>query len=393
MIMLCGKGYTKKLLTFHSRNSHAANFEKAMINLKDDSLFTSFSSLDFIGRCMGGQANTNKTLLNFLQESNKGVISNARVLTEGISVPCIDTGMFCDPKTSIVDLIQGVSRQIRLFPGKEKAYILMPVIVDCDGSIENESYQHMINMLDFLSSFDEVLEDEISVVTQSQNRRRMVSSRVVNTDELEIDGVDINDFYNELSIQIWGRVKSRNDFWTEERLIDYVADRTSRNELLDEFGALNALEANDYALWKKLAPHIPLPNVGMTEEEVAKICSDFKGDYSTFFKDYHNVVMRFYSFANMKGETRTAMDFINQYTSHMKREKIQWKVITNEEVIAMMKDCKTKKDVRTSQKNSFVMALKKYEHLKPALDYYNELPNTPTGLKTGTRRGGGWTHK
>ena len=99
------KGYTDKLLSFHSRNSHAINFEKAMINLKDDSLFTSFSDLDFIGRCMGSQANTNKTLLNFLQESNKGVISNARVLTEGISVPCIDSVLFCDPKTSAVDLV------------------------------------------------------------------------------------------------------------------------------------------------------------------------------------------------------------------------------------------------------------------------------------------------
>lgn len=387
------KGYTDKLLTFHSRNNHAINFEKAMVNLKDDSLFTSFSSLDFIGRCMGSQANTNKTLLNFLQESNKGIISNARVLTEGISVPCIDSVLFCDPKTSAVDLAQGISRSIRLYKGKNKAYVLLPVVIDEEGSIENDSYQRMIDLLDYLAGFDEVLEDEINVVTQSQNRRRMVSSRVINTDELEIEGIDISEFYESLSLQIWGRVKSRNDFWTEERLIDYVADRTSRNELLDEFGALNALEANDYALWKKLAPHIPLPNVGMTEEEVAKICSNFKGDYSTFFKDYHNVVMRFYAFANMKGETRTAMDFINQYTSHMERKQVSWKNISSEEVIAMIKDCKTKKDVRISQKNSFVMALKRYEHLKPALDYYNELPNTPTGIKTGTRRGGGWKHK
>jgi hypothetical protein len=384
------KGYTNRLLTFHSRNTHALNCEKTIINLKDDSLFTSFNDLDFIGRCMGSQASTNKVLLDYLQESKKGIISNARVLTEGVSVPAIDTVLFCDPKTSAVDVAQGISRAIRLFEGKDKAYVLLPVIVDEDNNIETESYQRMIDILDFLAGFDEVLEEEINIITQSQNRRRLVSSRVINTDELEIEGIDIKEFYDNLNTFIWGRVKSRNNFWTRERLIEYVATRNSRNELLDEYAALNTLEANDYKLWKELAPHIPLPNKGISEEECAKICSEFKGAYSEFFKDYHHIVMRFYAFAEIKGETRTAMDFINQYTSHMTRNRINWKTISAQEVIDMMSSCETKKDVRTTQKNSFVMALKKWEHLKPAFDYYESLPNTPTGLKVGTRRGGGW---
>jgi hypothetical protein len=389
------KGYTNKLLSFHSRNSHAVNFEKAMIHLKSDSLFTSFNDLDFIGRCMGSQANTNKVLLDFLQESKKGVISNARVLTEGVSVPCIDSVLFCDPKTSPVDLAQGISRSIRLYSGKNKAYILLPVIVDEEGNIENDSYQRMIDLLDYLSGFDELLEDEINIVTQSQNRTRIVSSRVINTNELEVEGVNINDFYNELSLQIWSRVKSRNDFWEdEERLREYAANKTTRNELTEIDAALRRLEANDYNLWKKLAPHIPLPNKGMSEEECAEIALNYKGTYEQFRQDHPEVISRFHGLAEMKSTEYTkGSELIAKYCSHMTRDKIQWKTILSEEVIAMIQNCESKKDVRTSQKNSFVMALKRYEHLKPALDFYEALPATPTGLKVGTRRGGGWKLK
>jgi len=387
------RGYTNRLLTFHSRNTHALNCEKTIINLKDDSLFTSFNDLDFIGRCMGGQANTNKVLLDYLQESKKGIISNARVLTEGVSVPAIDTVLFCDPKTSAVDVAQGISRAIRLFEGKDKAYVLLPVIVDEDNNIETESYQRMIDILDFLAGFDEVLEEEINIINQSQNRRRLVSSRVINTDELEIEGIDIKEFYELLSVEIWGRIKSRNNFWTRERLIEYVVGKNSRQDLLETHAALSALEANDFKLWKEICPWIPLPNKGMSEVEIAEICANFKGSYSEFFKDYHNVVMRFYALAEYVNETRTAKDFINQYTSHIQRGRMDWKHITSEEVIAMMKGCEAKKDVIKIQKNSFVMSLKRYEHLKPALDHYELLPNTPSGLKVGTRRGGGWKLK
>jgi len=393
------KGYTNKLLSFHSRNSHAVNFEKAMIHLKSDSLFTSFNDLDFIGRCMGSQANTNKVLLDFLQESKKGIISNARVLTEGVSVPAIDTVLFCDPKTSAVDVAQGISRAIRLFEGKDKAYVLLPVIVDEDNNIETESYQRMIDILDFLAGFDEVLEEEINIVTQSQNRRRLVSSRVINTDELEIEGIDIKEFYDNLSTFVWGRIKSRNDFWGDkERLREYSANKTSRTELTEIDAALHRLEANDYELWKELCPHIPLPNKKRTwqekEAEIAEVALNYKGTYEQFKQDHPEIVNACHGIAEMiSSPYEKGSELITKYCSHMSRGTFNYKTATSKELIEMMSDCKTKKDVRTTQKNSFVMALKKWEHLKEALDFYELLPNTPTGLKVGTRRGGGWKLK
>ena len=210
-----------------------------------------------------------------------------------------------------------------------------------------------------------------------------------------MEGIDINEFYNELSIQIWGRVKSRNDFWDdEERLRQYAADKSTRNELREVDAALRRLEANDYTLWKKLASHIPLPNKGMSEEECAKICKNYTGTYEQFRQDHLEVIGRFTSIANLKSnDYETGSELIAKYCSHMKCEKIQWKTITANEVLGMIKDCESKKDVRLNFDANLTQKVKRYEHLKPVLDFYNELPNTPTGIKVGQRRGGGWKHK
>lgn len=392
-------GYTKKMLTFHSRNAHATNFEKAIINLQKDKVFTSFEELDFIGRCMGGQTMTNKALLDMLEESNKGIISNARVLTEGVSVPCIDSVLFCDPKTSPVDLAQGISRAIRLYPGKKIAKVFLPVIVDYNGNIEQAAFQQMVDILDLLAGFDEALESEINVAIQSQNRIRMTSNRIINTDEIELDNIDVNEFYNNLSLAFWTRVKSSNGYWdNEERLRQYASDKTTRTELTEIDAALRRLEANDYQLWKKLCPHIPLPTKKRTwkekEDEASKIALNYTGTYSQFREDYPDVISTFHGIAEMASSPYSlGIELINKYCSHMERKRYRWKHTTSDEIIReILSKCKYKSDLKAMGFGSLGQKLKRYAHLKDAYLYYQNIPNAKTGLKVGTRRGGGWTH-
>ena len=384
------KGYSKRILSFHSRVSHAQNAEKAIRSLKDSKVFSSFNKFDFTGTCKGSQASINKKKLQYLANAAYAYLTNARVLTEGISVNEIDTVLFFDPKTSAADVQQAFSRAIRLLAGKELARIIIPVIVDDENNIDAPQFQHMINILDFLGEQDSVLNEELTFASQS-NRVRRNSSRIINTEELEIEGFNIEEFYAELDLAMYTRYKAKNGYWTKERLIEYVSTRTTRSELLHEFGALNALEANDYALWIELASHIPLPNKGLNEEECAKICAEFTGTYTEFFKDYHNVIMRFYAIANLESNDYTSgSELIIKYCSHMPKGRIDYKNSTSQDLINMIADCGDKKAVRLSMKTSFVMALKKWEHLAEAFEYYNQLPSIPTGLKLGQRRGGGW---
>ena len=65
------------------------------------------------------------------------VISNARVLTEGVDVPALDAVVFLQPRKSKIDIVQAVGRVMRTYPGKRKGYIVIPVVVPDGGSVND----------------------------------------------------------------------------------------------------------------------------------------------------------------------------------------------------------------------------------------------------------------
>ncbi|WP_229568658.1 DEAD/DEAH box helicase [Rhodococcus sp. RDE2] len=57
------------------------------------------------------------------------ILSNARCLSEGVDVPALDAVLFMHPRNSVVDVVQSVGRVMRLNPGKDYGYIILPVAV------------------------------------------------------------------------------------------------------------------------------------------------------------------------------------------------------------------------------------------------------------------------
>ena len=72
-------------------------------------------------------------LLHWLKEDTEDnacrILTNVRVLSEGVDVPSLDAVMFLSARNSQVDVVQSVGRVMRLSPGKEYGYIIIPVIV------------------------------------------------------------------------------------------------------------------------------------------------------------------------------------------------------------------------------------------------------------------------
>ena len=79
------------------------------------------------------------------------VLSNARVLTEGVDVPSLDAVIFLNSRSSTVDITQAVGRAMRKAPGKQKGYIVIPVVVP-DGA----SPQEMLGASDFKTVWEVV---------------------------------------------------------------------------------------------------------------------------------------------------------------------------------------------------------------------------------------------
>ncbi len=89
------------------------------------------------------------------------VVSNARVLSEGVNVPSLDAVLFLDPRSSPIDITQQVGRVMRKSPGKERGYIVIPVVVpeygDPKKMLEASDWKVIWRVVNALRSHDERL--------------------------------------------------------------------------------------------------------------------------------------------------------------------------------------------------------------------------------------------
>jgi len=63
---------------------------------------------------------------------NARILTNAKVLSEGVDVPALDAVMFLNPRDSVVDVVQSVGRVMRKLEGKKYGYVILPIGVPAD---------------------------------------------------------------------------------------------------------------------------------------------------------------------------------------------------------------------------------------------------------------------
>ena len=95
------------------------------------------------------------------------ILTNARVLSEGVDVPALDAIMFMHPRKSQIDVVQAVGRVMRRAEGKKLGYVILPVAIPPDTRPEealndNESYRVVWQVLNALRAHDERLDARIN---------------------------------------------------------------------------------------------------------------------------------------------------------------------------------------------------------------------------------------
>lgn len=94
------------------------------------------------------------------------VVSNVRVLSEGVDCPSLDAVVFAEPRSSQVDVVQAVGRAIRLHPhGDRPAVILLPVYLAPGENghtvLEWSAFRHVWQILRALRDHDARIGAEI----------------------------------------------------------------------------------------------------------------------------------------------------------------------------------------------------------------------------------------
>ncbi|WP_445725593.1 Helicase associated domain protein [Flavobacterium sp.] len=150
-------------LSFHSKVALAKGFSE-----RHSEFFNEVYSKYVAGK----QSTTYRArVLNEFKKSKRGIVSNARCLTEGVDVPTIDLIYFCDPKTSKIDIVQASGRALRIskINNKKMGYIVVPIFHHIEENLEAEIkrkpiFNHLIQVVRSLCDQDERLQAYIDKI-------------------------------------------------------------------------------------------------------------------------------------------------------------------------------------------------------------------------------------
>ncbi|WQZ04286.1 DEAD/DEAH box helicase [Helicobacter pylori] len=104
--------------------------------------------------------------LNQFKPNTCKVLSNARCLSEGVDIPALDSIVFFDGKSAMVDIIQAVGRVMRKAKRKKRGYIILPIaleeseIKNLDEAVNNTNFKNIWKVIKALRSHDSSLVDE-----------------------------------------------------------------------------------------------------------------------------------------------------------------------------------------------------------------------------------------
>lgn len=103
------------------------------------------------------------------------ILSNVRCLSEGMDVPALDAVLFLTPRNSQVDVVQSVGRVMRNAPGKQKGYVVLPVVIPAgmtpsEALNDNKVYKVVWEVLQALRSHDDQFDAMINKLDLMEKR-------------------------------------------------------------------------------------------------------------------------------------------------------------------------------------------------------------------------------
>ncbi|ADO03886.1 hypothetical protein HPCU_03620 [Helicobacter pylori Cuz20] len=151
----------------HIKESFETIMECYNEELKKKSFKNLTISIDHIDGTMNCKVRLEKLEeLNEFKPNTCKVLSNARCLSEGVDVPALDSIVFFDGKSAMVDIIQAVGRVMRKAKHKKRGYIILPIaleeseIQNLDEAVNNTNFKNIWKVIKALRSHDPSLVDE-----------------------------------------------------------------------------------------------------------------------------------------------------------------------------------------------------------------------------------------
>ena len=200
-----------KIITFHSRVKLAEEFAGAGAQ----GISEHIKGFD-VFHVNGGQsaADRKATLENF-KATLRGLVSNAKCLTEGVDVPSVDMVAFVDPRKSKIDIAQAAGRAMRQSKSTNKklGYIVVPLFIEQkrgeteDEALARSGFDEVAMVLGAMLENDDDLVDIIRELQEAKGRGDKFNPKRLNK-KIEVLGpaIDLNKLRRSIDIEIVDRL-------------------------------------------------------------------------------------------------------------------------------------------------------------------------------------------
>jgi superfamily II DNA or RNA helicase len=176
----------RRMISFHGRvkgaQAFAADHKDVLAWVRKSDRPSGSTMTDYVsGDMNSGERNTKINRLRHLGTDERGILSNARCLSEGVDVPSLDGVAFIDPRKSQVDIVQAVGRAIRKSAGKTHGTIVIPVFIDADENeheaLESSRFKPIWDVVNALRSHDDDLAQELDQLRISLGQRNPIGGK------------------------------------------------------------------------------------------------------------------------------------------------------------------------------------------------------------------------
>ena len=212
------KTSASKIITFHSRVKLAEKFASAGAQ----GISEHVKGFDVFHVNGGQSAADRKATLDSFKSAPRGLISNARCLTEGVDVPSVDMVAFVDPRKSKIDIAQAAGRAMRQSKATNKklGYIVVPLFIEQKkGETEAEAltrsgFDEVAMVLAAMLENDDDLVDIIREFQEAKGRGDKFNPKPLH-EKIEVLGsaIDLNELRRSITVEIVERLGTSWDIW------------------------------------------------------------------------------------------------------------------------------------------------------------------------------------
>ncbi|WUW27013.1 Helicase associated domain protein (plasmid) [Streptomyces sp. NBC_01463] len=165
-------------ITFHHRTVEASAFAEGLgrvakrLHAADPGRYPERVWADWL--CGEHEPDHRRQILgDFGRRTGRAVLSNCRVLGEGVDIRAVDSVALLDPKGSAVDIVQAIGRALRQKPGQGKmATLIVPVFLapgeKPEDMFTSASYRPLVKVLEGLRAHDERAIEMLATPQQDQ---------------------------------------------------------------------------------------------------------------------------------------------------------------------------------------------------------------------------------